>query len=267
MNVAALDYWLRPIIGVSKEEQKEALRESMQLSYSFLYWIQTEAPRHDGGHGYPEIRLRGDIFETNHGLAKYPYIRESRRIKAEFTIIEQYIGVEARRGKTGAENFSDSVGIGAYRLDLHPSTAPRNYVDIDSWPYQIPLGSLIPQRVENLIAACKNIGTTHVTNGAFRQHPVEWNIGEAAGALAAFCLNKKLTPRQVRNTPRHLIDFQTVLTSKLKIALEWPKIHQITRDMRYGSPSAIYGGSWVTEAEDGGWKVSTQMQSDSGHPG
>ena len=34
--------------------------------------------------------------------------------------------------------------------------------------------------------ACKNIGTTHITNGCYRLHPVEWNIGEAAGALAAF---------------------------------------------------------------------------------
>ena len=46
-------------------------------------------------------------------------------------------------------------------------------------------------RISNLIAAAKNIGTTHITNGCFRLHPVEWNIGEAAGALAAFCLEQR----------------------------------------------------------------------------
>jgi len=30
--------------------------------------------------------------------------------------------------------------------------------------------------------ACKNIGTTRITNGAYRVHTVEWSIGEAAGA-------------------------------------------------------------------------------------
>ena len=48
----------------------------------------------------------------------------------------------------------------------------------------------MPVRLRNLIAAAKNIGTTHITNGCFRLHPVEWNIGEAAGALAAFCLEQ-----------------------------------------------------------------------------
>lgn len=258
MNVAALDYWLNPIVGVSADVKKEALRGTMQLSYSYLYWIQTEAPRHDGGFGYPEIRLRGDVFETDHGLAKYPYIRESRRIKSEFTILEQHVGAEARKGQEGAEKFHDSVGIGAYRLDLHPSTAPRNYVDLDSYPAQIPLGAMIPVRVENFLPAGKNIGSTHITNGIYRVHPIEWNIGEVAGALAAWCLDRKLSPRQVRNTAHCLADFQRMLQTKFYMQLDWPDTHRITRAMRFGSPSAIHGGSWVMEDKDGGWKVSAE---------
>src|SRR5262249_30818303 len=74
----------------------------------------------------------------------------------------------------------------------------NNYLDISSLPFQIPLGALIPQRVENLLPGCKNLGVTHLTNGCFRLHPVEWNVGEAAGMLAAYCLRKKLQPRGVR---------------------------------------------------------------------
>jgi hypothetical protein len=260
INVAALDYWLEPIAGVSDEVRQKALRGAMQLSYSYLYWMQTEAPRHDGGHGYPELRLRKDVFETEHGLAKRPYIRESRRIKAEFTILEQHVGVMARGDKVGAEKFHDSVGIGAYRLDLHPSTRPRNYVDLDSWSVQIPLGSMIPVRVENFLPASKNIGSTHITNGIYRVHPIEWNIGEVAGALAAYCFDRKLTPRIVRNTVEHLAEFQQLLETRFGIELEWAAPRQINRAMRFGSPSAIYGGSWIEDDGQGGWRTTATRQ-------
>ena len=255
INVAAIDYWLDPLVGVSEKRRLHAWRGAQQLSLSYLHWMQTEAPRHDGGYGYPGLRLRDDIFGTEHGLAKYPYIRESRRIQAEFTVLEQHLGVEARAGRTGAEPFSDSVGIGAYRIDLHPSTAPRNYVDIDTWPFQIPLGTLIPIRMENLLAAGKNIGTTHVTNGAYRLHPVEWNIGEAAGALAAFSLERGVTPRQARNSQSELEEFQRLLVTKLGIDLAWPQFTALRADKRFGSPSAIHGGAWVAQGADGELRV------------
>lgn len=225
VNWPQIDYWLGPIVGVSEEEKQKNLRGARQLSLSFLYWMQTEAPRHDGGNGYPGLRLRGDVVGTEDGLAKYVYVREARRIKAEFTVTEAHVGKEQRAadGHTSAATFDDTVGIGSYRIDLHPSTGQRTYVDISSYPFQIPLGALIPQRVENLLPACKNLGVTHITNGCYRLHPVEWNIGEAAGALAAYCLDKQLTPRQVRNTPEHLADFQKLLADKLGFELEWPK--------------------------------------------
>ncbi|MGE5481513.1 MAG: FAD-dependent oxidoreductase, partial [Bacteroidota bacterium] len=187
-----------------------------------IYWLQTEAPRPDGGTGYPGLRLRKDVVGTEDGLAKYPYIRESRRIKAEFTVLEQHVA-SAVRGDKGAEKFADSVGIGYYRIDLHPSTGGNNYIDVGAYPFQIPLGALIPVRVENLLPACKNLGVTHITNGCFRLHPVEWNIGEAAGYLAAHCLEHGLKPRQVRNDENRLRDFQNRLRN-LGVELEWPRI-------------------------------------------
>jgi hypothetical protein len=257
MNWAAMDYWLEPLVGVNEEKKETALRGARQLSLSVLYWLQTEAPRPDGGQGYPGLRLHPDIVGTSDGLAKYPYIRESRRIEADFTVLEQHVGVEARAGKEGAEHFHDSVGIGAYRIDLHPSTAPRNYVDIDTWPFQIPLGTLIPVRVENLLPACKNIGATHITNGCYRLHPVEWNIGEAAGALAAYCLENKLSPKQVRNAPARLQAFQQVLSDVLGIELVWPRYDMLSSDKRFGSPSAIHGGTWIdSDTSTGGFRAS-----------
>ncbi|HEV8061137.1 MAG TPA: FAD-dependent oxidoreductase [Gemmataceae bacterium] len=175
-------------------------------------------------------RLREDIVGTVDGLAKYPYMRESRRIKAEFTVLEQHVGTDARMKATGlkrdevsAMRFPDSGGIGSYRIDLHPSSGGDNYIDVSSLPFQIPLGALIPRRMENLVPACKNLGVTHITNGCYRLHPVEWNIGEAAGALAAFCLRRQKTPRQVLKNQTLLADFQTTLRTE-GFELEWPKL-------------------------------------------
>ena len=129
----------------------------------------------------------------------------------------------AMRDEVKAAEFKDSVGIGSYRIDLHPSTGGDNSIDISSLPYQIPLGALIPQRVENLLPVCKNLGVTHITNGCYRLHPVEWNLGEAVGALVRFCQTKKCAPRQVRNTAALLGEFQNLLTRD-GVPLAWPKV-------------------------------------------
>ncbi|MBO7747685.1 FAD-dependent oxidoreductase [Paenibacillus sp. MWE-103] len=219
------DYWLGSVIDVGEAEKARHLEAAKQLSLSLLYWMQTEAPRPDGKQGYPGLRLRKDVVGTADGLAMAPYIRESRRIKAEFTVVEQHLSTECR-GTEEAEPFLDSVGLGCYRIDLHPSTGLRHYIDISSLPFQIPLGSLIPVRVGNLLPACKNIGVTHITNGCYRLHPVEWNIGEAAGYLAAFCLRRGKRPREVRNRPELLGEFQQLLARE-GIELAWPESHPV----------------------------------------
>jgi len=223
------DYWERPLLGVSDEARQKALGGSRDLSLSLLYWMQTEVPRPNGGTGYPGLRLRPDITGTPDGLAKVAYIRESRRIRALFTVVEEHIGVEMRPAEAGSEVFHDAVGLGSYRIDLHPSTAGRSYVDIDCHPFQIPLGALIPVRVGNLLPANKNIGTTHITNGAYRLHPVEWAIGEAVGALVAYCLRTGPPPRAVREDAGHLREYRRLLSDTLGIALVWPD-----RIRRYG---------------------------------
>lgn len=221
MNWPQIDYWDTPLVGVTPEEQQRALRESRELTLSFIHWIQTEAPRADGGAGYPELAPRGDVMGTVDGLAKAVYVRESRRIRALFTVTEQHIGREMRGEGAGSAVFDDSVGIGFYRIDLHPSTAGRTYVDIDCFPFQIPLGSLIPQDTANLLAANKNIGSTHITNGAYRLHPVEWSIGEAAGALAVFCATGGRRPAEVHADAVVRADYQRLLSGRLGIALAW----------------------------------------------
>jgi hypothetical protein len=218
------DYLLGNLDQSEKEFQRHVAR-AKQLNLSLLYWLQTEAPRPDGGLGWPGLRLRGDIMGTDDGMAKYPYIREARRIKALFTVLEEHVGKENRMqvsGKSTAAEFFDSVGVGYYHIDLHPSTGGNNYIDFPSLPYQIPLGALIPQRMENLLPANKNIGTTHITNGCYREHPTEWNIGEAAGMLTSFALQKKTLPRAIREDSGLLADFQKMIQAQ-GVEIRWPE--------------------------------------------
>ncbi len=222
------DYLFGNIIEVSEAEAAQHNQGAMDVSFALLYWLQTEAPRPDGNAGWPGLRLRKDVVGTTHGLAKRPYIREARRIRADFTVTEQHVGLEARMLETGlskeevtAASFDDSVGIGSYRIDLHPSTGGDNYIDVSSLPFEIPLGALIPQRMENLLPACKNLGVTHITNGCYRLHPVEWNIGEAAGTTVAHCVQTGHPPRHVRNSPALFADLARKM-DRMGIERKWP---------------------------------------------
>jgi hypothetical protein len=222
VNWALNDYIEGPLVGVDAASAAEHVRRAKSLSLSLLYWLQTESPRDDGGAGWRGLRLRPDIVGTSDGLAKRPYIRESRRIVPLFRVVQQHVSAVERARLGYAERFADSVGIGSYHIDLHPSSGGNHYIALQALPFQIPLGALVPVRMTNLLAAAKNIGTTHLTNGCYRLHPVEWNVGEAAGALAAHCLQTGRPPAGVWSNPAELARFQDRLVEQ-GFELHWPE--------------------------------------------
>jgi hypothetical protein len=228
INWGQNDYHLGPLHAVPDADAKKHLAAGRDLSFALLYWLQTAAPRPDGKAGWPGLRLRPDAMGTPDGLAKRPYIRESRRLKAEFTVLEQHVSKPVREkehkgpGPARAVQFADTAGVGLYLyIDIHATAGGDNGRGTGVLPFQIPVGALIPRRVENLLAACKNLGVTHITNGCYRLHPVEWGIGEAAGALAGYCVRTGDRPRQVRNDTAKLADYQKRLRAG-GVELEWP---------------------------------------------
>ena len=207
------DYRDMPLVDQSPETLARALQAAKRVSLGFAYWLQTEAPNPHGAPGFASLLLRPDVMGSNDGLSKYPYIRECRRIKALKTVLEQEVAVAHQPGPRAA-HFHDSIGIGWYPIDIHQVSQDEVGTSTRTKPFQIPLGALIPERVENLIAASKNIGTTHTTNGCFRLHPVEWNIGEAAGLVAAFALEKGVKPKAIREDKSLLRSFQNEVVSE-----------------------------------------------------
>ncbi|WP_447925705.1 FAD-dependent oxidoreductase [Georgenia muralis] len=221
VNWPSIDYFDGPLIDVPTDVAAARLHDARQLSLSMLYWMQTEAPRPDGGAGWPGLRLLPEVMGTADGLAMAPYHREGRRLRALETVREQDVSL-AIRGEGGARRYPDSVGVGMYRIDLHPSTGGDTYIDVGAEPFEIPLGTLIPRTTTNLLAGCKNIGTTHITNGCYRLHPVEWNVGEVAGVLAATCLQDGTTPHQVHADPALVERLQSRLVAD-GVELRWPE--------------------------------------------
>ena len=120
------------------------------------------------------------------------------------------------RLRTRSRIYPDSVGIGHYNIDFHPCMrlsppeAPGNseYPGVrqaqgETYPFQIPLRAMIPQRIDNFLVAGKSIATSSIAAAAYRVHSFEWSAGAAAGVLVDFALDNQIAPYQlVDDLPR-----------------------------------------------------------------
>jgi hypothetical protein len=205
INWPRQDYKDESLLDRTPREQARILQQAKRLAHSFLYWLQVDLERDDGEEkGYPELMLRRDQMGSADGLSKYPYIRESRRIRARSRVVEQDIVDQYQKGSR-AKWFGDSVGTAFYMVDIHPCGANELGRMMMPRPFQIPMGTLIPRGVSNLLPAGKNIGVTHLTNGAYRLHPVEWNVGEAAAVIASLGIAQGRLP-DARDVQRELVE-------------------------------------------------------------
>ena len=75
INTGGNDYYGGNVIGANAgtpEAIASTLARARRASLGYVYWLQTECPREDGsGVGYPEFRLRRDIFDTPDGGADF----------------------------------------------------------------------------------------------------------------------------------------------------------------------------------------------------
>jgi len=136
-----------------------------------------------------------------------PYIRESRRVIGTAIITGKDINREPNR--TEARWRDDSVVVGTYHPDLHGGRAETDFENYlgesladkpTVWregPFPIPLGALVPEWVDGLLAAEKNISTTRLASGAVRLHPTVTGIGEAAGTAAALAVHHGVQPTEI----------------------------------------------------------------------
>jgi hypothetical protein len=242
----------------------ESLGNGEEKAQGYFYWLvegTTDSRLGDGvKKPQPNNRYLSGLdapMGTVHGLSKYPYMREGRRIIGRpsygypegFSISEIDISRrnyqddyyrqtlspqtyrDLRTALAGLETLSvvsgqkppeevkrrtrstiypDSLGIGYYAIDFHPCMAksppeaPGNTEREgerqgagQSYPFQIPLRAMIPQKIDNMLVAGKSIGTSHIAAAAYRVHSFEWSSGAAAGTTAAFALEKGIAPYEL----------------------------------------------------------------------
>ena len=242
------------------------LRSGEEQAIGFFHWFHsgTTDAKQPIKKPFPNLRYLTGLdspMGTVHGLSKYPYMRESRRIigrpaygypagfimdevtvsRKDFSdqyyqnldprtfrnlatsiaglrtidVIRDRLDPKAVKTLGRSHIYPDSVGIGHYPLDFHPCMVesppekPGNQERPgerqgagETFPFQIPLRSMIPQKLDNLIVTGKSIAMSHTAAAGYRVHAIEWSAGAAAGTTAAFSLETGIAPFQlVDNLP------------------------------------------------------------------
>jgi hypothetical protein len=120
------------------------------------------------------------------------HIRESRIIEGEYQLTEHDIRAGSR--------FHDSIAIGAWPVDIHPSNGAvgvHPHKENPPAPYEIPFRCLVPRSTEGLLVAGKPISTTHAAHGSTRVPGTSLATGQAAGVAAALIVRDRLRVREL----------------------------------------------------------------------
>lgn len=165
---------------------------------AWYFWMKANKPAAVTN----QVRLaRGDdamnMMGTEDGLSKFPYIRCTRRAIGldNFRLLDRYFVPASTTTPGTSFRFYDAVGIGNYAADVHAnriSTGISPKVPTPA-PFYIPYRALGSANVRNLLVAGKTLATTYPTNSAYRLHPIEWAIGDAAGVAAALMARDNAT--------------------------------------------------------------------------
>lgn len=183
------DYYIN-LIEMSYDEREKNLQAAKNFTLQWVYFIQTEG-------GYKNLGLADDEFPTDDNMPLIPYHRESRRLDGlvhlrTFDLVNPYTTPSGDLYKTG-------IAVGDYPLDHHHKRNPEpvNEIFPEILSYNVPYGCLIPKEVDGLFVAEKSISVTHLVNGTTRLQPVVLQIGQAAGAAAALCIENNKQPREI----------------------------------------------------------------------
>lgn len=175
---------------------------------------------------YDNERIRDELWSVIYGI--WDYIKNSGKFEAENMTLEWVGSIPGKREYRrfvgdyvldqndimAQRPFADRVAFGGWGIDLHPpegmyaNTSGSKHSHADGI-YHIPFRSLYSVNVDNLLFAGRDISATHIAFGTTRVMATCAVMGEAAGAAAALCVEKSVTPRGLYN--EHIDEFQQQL--------------------------------------------------------
>jgi hypothetical protein len=178
---------------------QSALKFGEENALTFARWLlETQTD-------YPLAYLYGpdSPMGTRSGLSMVPYFREGRRILGRAAYGQEAFMIrenDLRYNFPEQRDFSSTaVGLTHYAIDIHGCRYRNWYPSGDAVsapaqeprvkPVQIPLESLIPQGVDNLLIGGKAMAATHIANASTRIHYGEWQVGAAAGVTAGWLVS------------------------------------------------------------------------------
>jgi len=163
-----------------------ALAGAEDRAFAWHQWFRRKAP---AGIDPARIVLAPAVLGTSHGLAKLPYIRDTRRSIGLDGFVLRFADLTGPASQRIGTRFDDRIAIGAYPADVHPvtnCTMPGYVVSAgETLPFHIPFRALTHRDLSNVLVAGKTMAQSFLANSATRLHPIEWSSGVACGVAAA----------------------------------------------------------------------------------
>jgi hypothetical protein len=210
------------------------LQKAKDHTLRFVYHLQNQL-------GFKNLGLADDEYDTADKLPFIAYHRESRRAKGLVQLTLPYVQSPYQQElplyRTGGI-------VGDYTIDHHhlknPNAPKIDFVKIRVPSYNVPLGSLIPEKIADFIVAEKSISVSNIVAGATRLQPVVLGIGQAAGVLAALSAKQAVTPRDLslREVQQVLLDNHAYLMPFIDVD---PKDSRFQAIQRIGATGILKG--------------------------
>ena len=180
--------------------RETAVREHEEYTRGFITFLAT-SPR------VPEnIRAEmkrwgpcKDEFNTTEGWPNQLYVREARRMIADYVMSESHC--------RGTVKVQDSVALAAYNMDSHNvqryarNGRVENEGDVQvppMSPYAISYRAIVPKRseVENLfVPVC--LSSSHIAYGSIRMEPVFMILAQSAATAACLAIDDNIRVQKV----------------------------------------------------------------------
>ena len=209
------------IVLMTREQRQIIYDDAKRHSLSVLYHLQNFVDERASQHANSFRRFHlSDEFGTTDKLPPKPYIREGLRLKAMYMMREQDGRNRDGATKTAARErmsrvmYPDGVACWQFHYDFHRTgraylkgegnagpwidfEKPGRHTHHVSDRSVFPLRSLIPEQMDGLLGAQKNVGYSSIVCAAIRLHDQCIAIGEAAGVAAAVALRHDIQPRVI----------------------------------------------------------------------
>ncbi len=173
------------------------LKDAEDRAFAWHQWFRRQAPP---AVGPGRIALCRSVMGTEHGLAKLPYVRDTRRAIGLDGFVLRFADLTGPVDQRTGTVFPDRIALGAYPADIHPiegCSMPAYCVAAhDTLPFCIPFRALTHRELDNLLVAGKTMAQSFLANSATRLHPIEWSTGTAAGVAAAHMARERRSSRQ-----------------------------------------------------------------------